>query len=52
MKKIEPGINWTWYMCDTEEEATEWYKEMFNQEPPAYEVCKMNDGRYGFRVHK
>lgn len=52
-RRIEGGICWIWYVTDTEEDAIQWYKEMFNEEPGYNVVCNLPEGKgWGFRVHR
>lgn len=55
MRKVEGGINWCWYITDTKEEGIKWFCELTDKKPTelyGWEVTKMRDGTWGFRIHK
>lgn len=52
MRRVDPGINWIWYMTDTREEAIKWYKELTGVEPEFDSLISEIRGEYGFRLRK
>lgn len=52
MRRVGGGINWIWYVTDTEEDAIKWYIELTGKEPSYHEICDMRDGTFGFRIHR
>ena len=55
VRKVEPGINWVWYITSSREDAFAWFSELTGSPvKPGYEwiVCEMEHGQFGFRLRR
>ena len=52
MRRIEYGINWTWYYASTKAAAVEYFRELTGAYPNYdWVIQRMGNGEYAFRLH-